>query len=200
MGIAAEILPPFLSISTLCGQVLYSSAVSVNDKSLNRLKEKEKQHKADPYRPQRSSLFDDPSLGAGEAAAQKNISRDLIPGHLYGNHSQCTDQHVTQLKEILDKRQSVFYRKGSHLPTYHGGHLPFTIPFRRTKTRPSTRALAPSPAKIEAELIKAENEKMLENDITEVPEKANGLADPTGALAAVAIPILPDCCSSQRPV
>eukprot|EP00959_Pyramimonas_sp_CCMP1952_P375447 7863621-Pyramimonas_sp.AAC.3 len=103
MDIATEFLPPLFSIATICGQVLYSSTVSVNDKSLNRLKEKEKQHKVDPYRPQRSSLFDDPSLGAGEAAAPKNISKDIILGHLYGNHSQCTDQHVTQLKEILDK-------------------------------------------------------------------------------------------------
>ena len=165
MDIATEFLPPLFSIVTICGQVLYSSAVSVNDKSLNRLKEKEKQHKADPYRPQRSSLFDDPSLGAGEAAAPKNISKDIIPGHLYGNHSHCTDQHVTQLKDILDKRESVFYRKGGHLPTYHGGHLPFTIPFD-DETTPQYQSPRNFSCK-EAELIKAENDKMLELDITE---------------------------------
>ena len=165
IDIATEILPPLLSISTLCGQVLYSSAVSVTDRSLNRLKEKEKQHKADPYRPQRSSLFDDPSLGAGEAASPKNISRDLIPGYQYGNHSHCTDQHIDQLKEVLDRRKAVFYRKGGQLPTYHGDHIPFTIPFddEATPQYQSPRNFSPK----EAELIKAENDKMLESDITE---------------------------------
>eukprot|EP00959_Pyramimonas_sp_CCMP1952_P251307 5252001-Pyramimonas_sp.AAC.1 len=94
--IAAEVIPTLLSASVLCEQLLYSSSVSVHNKSLSIDHQglKEMQHKRDPYRPSHSPLFDDPSLGAGEAAPVANLSRDRIKGYFYGHHSQCSDDDV----------------------------------------------------------------------------------------------------------
>ena len=157
-----------VSAALLTAQALHISATAVEDYTAERHAMKELQHKRNPYRPQRPAIFERPVPAEHTEAgltASPDVSKDAVPGFVVGKHSACTDDDVVKLGHILHTHEKVFYRPGTPLPSYSGRHPPFSIPWV-DETTPEYQPPRNFAAK-ETDLIKAQNQKMFENDITE---------------------------------